>query len=131
MLNTKAARTKILPKSLTKTLTNTQGLTNCNDEIISPSDISSTDNKKEADTQTFTIYHLNIHGLNGKIDELVISIAAAAAPPPAAPAPAGAPPPPPAAPPTPAAAPPPPPAAAPPPPAAPPPLLLVAPWLPL
>ena len=31
--------------------------------------------KQEVVKQNFNIYHQNIHGLNGKIDELVISIA--------------------------------------------------------
>ena len=75
MVDTHAARTKTLSKSLTKTLTNTQGLMNCNDEIISSPGISLTANKKEVDKQTFTIYHQNIHGLNGKIDEFMVSLA--------------------------------------------------------
>jgi len=60
MVDTHAARTKTLSKSLTKTLTNTQGLMNCNDEIISSPGISLTANKKEVDKQTFTIYHQNM-----------------------------------------------------------------------
>ena len=43
MVDTHAARTK--------TLTNTQGLMNCNDEIISSPAISLTANKKEVDKQ--------------------------------------------------------------------------------
>ena len=63
------------PKTSTKTLTNTHSSMNCNDEIIPSSTTSKIDNKQEVAKQNFIIYHQNIHGLNGKTDELVISIA--------------------------------------------------------
>ena len=76
MVDIHVPRTKTLSKSITKTLTNIEGLVNCNDEIISSPGISLIDdNKKEADKQTFTIYHQNIHGLKGKTDELMVSFA--------------------------------------------------------
>jgi len=48
---------------------------NCNDETISSPGLGLTANRKEVDRQTFTIYHQNIHGLNGKIDEFMVSLA--------------------------------------------------------
>jgi len=54
--------------------TNSHCLMNLNDKVISASVIHTYDNKNDDGNHSLIIYHQNIHGLNGKIDEFVLSI---------------------------------------------------------
>jgi hypothetical protein len=69
MVESNVSRTKKIT-----TVINSKCLTNLNNNIISPSVIYTSGNKNDDENHSPTIYHQNIHGLMGKIDEFVLSI---------------------------------------------------------
>lgn len=68
MLKAKVSRPKIS--------TNSQNITNLNDKTIPSSDTCSYGNGNHDGNQSLTIFHQNIHGMKGKIDDLMLSITA-------------------------------------------------------